>query len=225
LERVIENFFDPVVIERYGASILQGVWVTLGIGLAVVVTGIALGFLLAVIRTFRIKPVNIAIVWFVDWFRALPPLALILIIFFGLPNIGVVMPGLVVLWLSLSLILAAFCEEVFWAGITAIPAGQWLAGRATGLTGGQTLFHIVLPQAVRMTIPPLTNRAINITKNTSLGSAIGVSDVLGRAMATQSLASDATPLLLAAIIYVVLFMPMVVASRFIERRFAGRTGR
>ena len=220
MSRFIENFLDPVVIERYGVSILQGVWITLGIGLAVVLTGTMLGLVLAVVRTFGNKPVNAVILLFVDWFRALPPLALILIVYFGLPNAGIVLPSVMVLWLSLTLVLAAFCEEVFWAGITATPQGQWLAGRATGLTLAQTLVFIILPQAIRMAIPPLTNRAINITKNTSLGSAIGVSDVLGRAMATQSLASDATPLMLAAIIYVIVFTPMVVASRLIERRFA-----
>jgi polar amino acid transport system permease protein len=69
-----------------------------------------------------------------------------------------------------------------------------------------------------MSIAPLTNRAISITKNTSLGSAIGVSDVLGRAMTAQAFSANATPLMMAAIIYVIIFVPLVAVSRFLERR-------
>ena len=81
------------------------------------------------------------------------------------------------------------------------------------------MFFVVLPQAVRIAIPPLTNRAISITKNTSLGSAIGVSDVLGRAMTAQAFSANATPLMMAAIIYVIIFTPLVIASRLLEKNY------
>jgi polar amino acid transport system permease protein len=175
-----------------------------------------------VLRSLGNHLVNALIVQAVDILRSLPPLVIILVIYFGLPNVGIVLPSFVVLWLSLSAVLAAFAEEVFWAGITAVPQGQWMAARSTGLGFGQTLAYVVLPQAVRIAIPPLTNRTISITKNTALGSAIGVSEILGRAMSAQSFSGNATPLTIAAFLYVLIFIPLVVASRSLERRYAWR---
>jgi polar amino acid transport system permease protein len=179
--RFLDTFFNLNVIERYFPAIMKGVVVTIEIAGAVVVTGTLLGLVLAILRTFRMLPVNAVIVIFVDAFRALPPLVLILLVYFGLPNIGLNLPSFAVLWLVLSLVLAAFAEEIFWAGILSIPKGQWEAARSTGLGFLATLTYIVLPQAIRLTVPPLTNRTIAITKNTALGTVIGVGEILNQA--------------------------------------------
>jgi len=171
--RFLDTFFNWAVIERYFPAIMKGVVVTVEIAAAVVVTGTLLGLALAIVRTFRLLAVNALIVVFVDVFRALPPLVLILLVYFGLPNIGINLPSFAVLWLVLALVLAAFAEEIFWAGILSIPKGQWEAARSTGLGFLGTLAYIVLPQAIRLTVPPLTNRTIAITKNTALGTVIG----------------------------------------------------
>ena len=134
-----------------------------------------------------VKPLNALIVVFVDMFRALPPLVIVLLVYFGLPNVGVSIPSFAVLWLVLSLVLAAFAEEIFWAGILSVPKGQWEAARSTGLSFLATLAYVVLPQAVRLTVPPLTNRTIAITKNTALGTVIGVPEILNQATTAQSL--------------------------------------
>jgi polar amino acid transport system permease protein len=216
----LDTFFKWEVIERYFPAIMKGVAVTIEIAAAVVVTGILLGLALAFVRAFRVLPVNALIVVFVDMFRALPPLVLILLVYFGLPNAGINLPSFAVLWLVLSLVLAAFAEEIFWAGILSIPKGQWEAARSTGLTFVGTLAYIVLPQAIRLTVPPLTNRAI--TKNTALGTVIGVGEILNQATTAQSFSGNATPLMMGAIAYVILFIPVVVLGRFLETRFAWR---
>ncbi|QCI66293.1 amino acid ABC transporter permease [Phreatobacter stygius] len=221
-DRFLATFFDPEIAARYFPAILGGVAVTVLIGIAVIVTGITAGLGLAVLRSLGKRPLTFAIIVFVDIFRALPPLVLILLIYFGLPNIGIVLPNFIVLWLSLAAVLAAFAEEVFWAGITSVPSGQWMAARSTGLTFGQTLGSVVLPQAVRLAIPPLTNKTISITKNTALGSAIGVSEILGRSMSAQAFSGNATPLMIGAALYIVVFFPLVVASRWLERRYGWR---
>jgi polar amino acid transport system permease protein len=125
-------------------------------------------------------------------------------------------------WLSLMLVLAAFTEEIFWAGILSVDRGQWEASRSTGLTFFQTLVYVVLLQAVRMTIPPLTNRTIAITKNTALASVIAVQEILSEAGAAQGFAANTTPLTMAAAAYLVIFVPLVVFSRWVESRFAWR---
>jgi polar amino acid transport system permease protein len=220
--RFLDTFFKPELIERYLPAILKGVVVTIEIAAAVVLTGILLGLALAVVRAFRVRLVNALIVIFIDVLRALPPLVLVLLVYFGLPNVGINLPSFAVLWLVLSLVLAAFAEEIFWAGILSIPKGQWEAARSTGLSFLATLVYIVLPQAIRMTVPPLTNRTIAITKNTALGTVIGVGEILNQATTAQSFSANATPLMMGAIAYVILFIPVVVLSRFLETRFAWR---
>ncbi len=218
--RFLDVFFKWDVIERYFPAIVKGMVVTIEVAVAVVITGILLGLILAVVRSFRIRVVNALIVTFVDMLRALPPLVLILLVFFGLPNLGVNLPSFAVLWLVLALVLAAFAEEIFWAGILSIPKGQWEAARSTGLSFLGTLAYVVLPQAIRLTVPPLTNRTIAITKNTALGTVIGVGEILNQATTAQSFSGNATPLMMGAIAYLILFIPVVALGRFLETRFA-----
>lgn len=218
----VRTFFNPALIDRYTPSIIDGMIITIQIAALIVVTGLALGLLLASIRTFRIRPINFLIVVFVDMFRALPPLVVILLVYFGLPGVGINLTGFAVLWLVLSLILAAFAEEIYWSGILSIRQGQWEAARSTGLTLIQTLSYVILPQAVRLTVPPLTNRTIAITKNTALGSVIGVPEILSQASSAQSFSGSATPLMMGAIAYVILFVPVVLFGRWLETRFAWR---
>jgi polar amino acid transport system permease protein len=85
-----------------------------------------------------------------------------------------------------------------------------------------TLTCVVLPQALRLTVPPITNRTIVITKNTALGTVIGVGEILNQATTAQSFSGNATPLMMGAIAYVVLFIPIVVLGRFLETRFRWR---
>src|SRR5690606_35796195 len=114
----------------------------------------------------------------------------------------------------------AFAEEIFWAGILAVPKGQWEAARSTGMTFTRTLAWVVLPQALRLTIPPLTNRTIAITKGTALGSVVAVAEILSQASAGVSFSSNPSPLTLGAIAYLVLFIPVVAFGRWVETRFA-----
>lgn len=220
LARFLDTFFNPVVIERYLPAIAKGFVVTLELSVLVVVTGTLLGLLLACARSYRVRPLSFVIVVFADILRSLPPLVLILIAYFGLPNVGISLSAFLVIWIVLGLVLAAFAEEIFWAGILSIDKGQWQAARSTGLTYTQTLTSVILPQAVRLTVPPLTNRAIAITKSTALGMVIGLTDILGAATTAQSFSANASPLMMGAIAYLILFLPLVIASRWLETRFA-----
>jgi polar amino acid transport system permease protein len=220
--RFLDSFFKWELIERYYPGLLNGVAVTVEIAAAVVVTGLALGLVLAILRAFRLPPLSVLIVIFADAFRALPPLVLVLVVYFGLPNVGINLSSFVVLWLVLALVLAAFAEEIFWAGILSVPKGQWEAARSTGLTFLATLVYVVLPQALRLTVPPITNRTVAITKNTALGTVIGVGEILNQATTAQSFSGNATPLMMGAVAYTLLFIPVVVLGRFLETRFAWR---
>src|SRR3989304_790229 len=192
-DRLADTFFNLEVMSQYFPKIVEGFFLTIELALAVVVAGIVTGLFLAVARSFRVKPVTFLIIAVVDVLRALPPLVIIIMFYFALPTVGIRMTAFVATWLALSLVLAAFAGGVCWAGILAVPRGQWEAARSTGLTFLQTLIRVVLPQAVRITIPPLTNRTIAITKG---------------------------PPPLGAIAYLVLFVPVVYFGRWVETRFA-----
>lgn len=220
LDRFLDTFFKPAIVAQYTPAILKGMLVTIEIAVLVVATGLALGLALATLRSLGTRLVVWPIVAFADILRALPPLVIVLLVYFGLPNVGVTLSGFVVLWLVLSLVLAAFAEEIFWAGITSVRKGQWDAARSTGLGHMVTLVAVILPQAIRLGIPPLTNRTIAITKNTALGTVIGVPEILNQATTAVSFAGNATPLTLAAIAYLAIFVPVVAFGRWIETRFA-----
>jgi polar amino acid transport system permease protein len=219
-DRFVETFFNAKIMAKYLPDIAYGMLVTVELAALVIVTGIGLGLALALLRSLGFKPVNLLIVFVVDLFRALPPLVIIVFIYFALPAVDVAPSGFVSTWLSLMLVLTAFSEEIFWAGITSIPRGQWEAARSTGLSYGQTLVSVVLPQALRLTIPPLTNRTIAITKGTALGTVVAVSEILGMASSAVSNSYNPSPLTLGAGAYLVLFFPMVVAGRWLETRMA-----
>jgi polar amino acid transport system permease protein len=217
-ERFLDTFFNAQVMARYLPDILYGTLITIQLAALVIASGLVAGLALALLRSLGFRPVNLLIVFVVDLFRALPPLVIIVFIYFGLPAVELSPSGFVSTWLSLTLVLMAFAEEIFWAGIISIPKGQWEAARSTGLSYGQALINVVLPQAIRLTIPPLTNRTIAITKGTALGSVVAVSEILGMASSAVSNSYNPSPLTLGAAAYVILFFPMVVLGRWLETR-------
>ena len=220
MQGLIDTFFNLAVMRQYLPKVIEGMGVTVLLALAVVATGLLLGAVLGLLRSLRFKPLNLLIVVFADVFRAVPALVILIIIYFALPTVGVRLSGFASAWLGLSLVLAAFAEEIVWAGILSVPRGQWEAARATGLNFSQGMRFVVLPQALRLTIAPLTNRAIVITKNTALASVLAVGEILYQAQAGYSFSYNPSPLTLGAIAYLILFIPLIWLGRWVETRFA-----
>ena len=218
-EKFADSFFNARVAAQYWPKIVDGLWLTIALAACVIVAGVLAGLSLAVLRAMGVRVLNWGIVFVVDVFRAVPPLVIIVLLFFGLPAAGVELSGFASAWLALSLVLMAFAEEIFWGGITTLPKGQWEASRALGLRFLPTFFLVVLPQAVRLVIPPLVNRTIAITKGTALASVVAVPEILGAAQAGVSFSFNPTPLTLGAAAYLLLFLPVVIAGRWVERRW------
>lgn len=182
-----------------------------------IVIGIPLGLFIAILRIYGVKPLNAAIILYIDFFRSIPQLVLIVLAYFALPLLGLVLSPFAATVFALALVLSAFSEEIFWAGVNAISKGQWEAGRSTGLSFNQTLIHVVLPQVVRMAIPPLTNRAIAISKGTTLGSVVAVPELLNVTSSIQSSVANPTALTVGAILFLILFLPFVRFTRWLEQ--------
>ncbi len=219
MNKFLDTFFNAKVMAKYLPDIVAGTWLTIELAILIVVSGILAGLLLALIRSLGVRPLNWLIIFVVDLFRSLPPLVIIVLIYFGLQPAPT---AFVSTWLSLALVLMAFAEEIFWAGITSVPKGQWEASRSTGLSFGQTLMNVVLPQALRLTIAPLTNRTIAITKGTALGTVVALHEILGMASSAVSNSYNPSPLMMGAAAYLILFLPVVVGARWIETRFSWR---
>jgi len=213
---LLDNFFNRQILAQYGPSILGGFWVTVEVALLTIVVGVGAGLALAIVRTMRIRAADIAITIFVDVFRTLPQLVVIVFIYFGLPYADIQLSPFAATVVALGAVLAAFSAEIFWAAIQAVPDGQWDAARSLGLGFFRILFKVILPQAIRIAIPLLTNRAIAITKGTALGTAVALPELLGRAQSAMAIAANPSPLTLAAAFYLLFFVPLVIASRWLE---------
>lgn len=223
MERFLDSFVNLQVWARYWSVMWEGFWLTIWLAALVVVAGLVLGVVLALARVALGRAVQVSIIVFADVFRAIPPLAILVVLYFALPFVGVRMSGFAAAWLGLTLVVAAFIEEIVYGGIAATDQGQWLAARASGFGFAATLLIIILPQALRTTLAPITNRTIAISKNTALASVIAVPELLNKATSAQAASANTTPLTMAALLYLLMFLPLVVASRWVERKFPPRS--
>ena len=216
MDRLLENFLNLQVMADALPMVLRGFGTTVVVSVLVIALGLAAGLALAVVRTFGIRVVDAAIVGWVDLFRTLPQLVIIIFLYFGMPYVGFTPSPFATTVMALGAVLSAFACEIFWSAMQAVPRGQRDAAQALGFRPLRMLFEIILPQAVRLAIPMLTNRAISISKGTALGTAVSLPETLGQAQSFMSIVANPSPLTLAAAFYLVLFLPLVVASRWME---------
>ena len=195
---------------------------TLGLSLLAGLLALVLGTLLAAMRVSPIPPLRGLATFYVETFRNTPLTVVFFFIIFGLPQVDFVIgffPGAV---LSVGLYTAAFVCEAVRSGVNAVSGGQAEAARALGLTFGQSLREVVLPQAFRTVVPPLGNVLIAMVKNTSIAAGFSVSDLsslLPRLVNAD--AGDLTLVLVGVVVgYMVITLPSALAVNRIERRVA-----
>ena len=219
---LFDTFLNAEVMRRSLPMLMQGLWITLQLGTASIVAGLILGLALAMIRLYAAAPLRLLARVYIDIFRSIPLLVLLIIVYYALPFVGVRLSPFVSAMAALTLVSGAYTAEIFRAGIEAIPKGQFEASAALGLSGPQAMKEVILPQAVKIVIPPLTNNSINVVKDTALASVVAMPDLLKQATQAQALAANPTPLIVAAAIYVAFLWPLVAAVSRMERRFAAR---
>lgn len=220
--RLIETFFNARVFAETLPLLLRGLWITIELGVASIVLGLLLGLFLALLRLFGPTPLRLAARIYIDIMRSIPLLVLLIVIYYALPFVGLRLSPFVAATAALSLVSGAYTAEIFRAGIEAIPRGQFEASMALGLSWRQMMFDIILPQAVKIVIPPLTSNCINVVKDTALASVVAMPDLLKQATQAQALAANPTPLITAAVIYIAMLWPLVgLVSRFEKKMKAG----
>jgi polar amino acid transport system permease protein len=217
MDSFADNFLNWSVAGEYMPELLAGMWLTVKLAVIVNVGGLLVGTLLALLRSLQVGVVSFFVILFADVMRALPPLMLMVVAYFGLPYFGMKLNGFAVASMVLAAVLASFTEELLWAGLATIAKGQYEAARSTGLTFIQMMRYVVLPQAFRLILAPLTSRVIATTKNTALASVVAVPELLSQANAAQGYSGNASPLTVASIGYLVILLPMVIVARRLER--------
>jgi polar amino acid transport system permease protein len=217
---LLETFLNGEVMLRALPMLGRGLVNTLYLAVAAILIGTTAGILVCIARLYGPTPLRLLAVGFIDIFRALPILVVLIVIYYALPFVGIRLDSFTSATLALSIVLAAFTAEVFRAGIKAIPAGQFEAADALGLPFFVTLIRVIIPQAIRIATPPQTSNCISIVKDTSLASVVAMPDLLKQATDAQALMANPSPLIAAAAIYLVILWPLVRLVAWLEQRYA-----
>jgi len=212
--------FNWTVIARYSKLFIDGILMTLKISGFSLGLSLTIGMLVALARVSRIDFFNELGTLYVWFFRNMPLLVIILLVYYGMGsvlNIDRFLAGVI----SLSLFEGAYVAEIFRAGIEAVPPGEIEAGAALGFYNHQIMGSIILPQAFRISIPPLIGQLISLVKDSSLVSVIALGDITMRArqIGTQTLATLEAYLVLAGI-YLLMTSTLSILGRYLERRLA-----
>lgn len=175
------RFIDfNLMIDSLG-YVLTGLPYTLGIAFLSYVSGTVLGIFIALMAgSSRLLLVSLSRVY-VSLMRGVPMLVVLFMLYFGLPYFGIQLPALLCAYIGFSCVSAAYISEIFRSAISAVDSGQWEASRALGLSQKIIIKRIILPQALRIAIPPMGNVAVDMLKSTSLAAMITVPDVFQNA--------------------------------------------
>ena len=220
---LIETFFNWSVFISALPLLLEGLWITIALGAVSIVAGLVTGLLMALARLYGAPAVQVVARIYIDVFRSIPLLVLLVLVYYALPFVGVRLTSFTSAATALTLVSCAYTSEIFRAGIQAIPKGQFEAADAIGLSFFNRMRDVVLPQAFRIVVPPLTSNCINVLKDTALASVVAMPDLLKQATQAQALAANPTPLIGAAVLYLLLLLPLVRLVAFFETRHHNNT--
>ena len=209
METLIDGFFNTKILLEAMPYLLQGLGMTLLLCAVALPLGMAGGLLLALASTSHRRVLRWPAAVYTDFFRAFPPLVLLLFIAFGLPFLGVKPPPFVSVALAFLLNTSSYYGEILRAGIESVPGGQREAARSTGLTHWQSLRYVIVPQAVRNVVPDLVSNTLEAVKLTSIASVVALPELLYAARQVQSVTYNATPVIAAGLMYLVLLWPLV----------------
>ncbi|RDU38340.1 amino acid ABC transporter permease [Neobacillus piezotolerans] len=200
---------------------LEGFKVTIIASIIALISSFLLGTIIAVFRISPFKPLNWLGTAYVEFVRNIPVLIIAFFFFFGMSSVGVDFDGMTAGTIALSIYTSAFITEAIRAGILAVPKGQMEAARSSGLTYNQAMLSIILPQAIKMVIPPLGNQFINLVKNSSILGVIAGMDLMyqGDIISSRTFVIFDTYIIV-ALFYLVLTIPLSLGVGYLERRMA-----
>ena len=226
--RIVAQFFSLDAMKVSFPRVLQGFWVSMQIWVVVLVATAVWGLVLAVLRSLRgpwFAPFRLMVVIYIDLFRGIPALLLVLLFGFGIPALN--LPGLPnsgLFWGAVAMVLsyAAYVAEIYRSGIDAVHEGQRAAARSLGLTEWQTMVWAILPQALRNVLPALMNIVVALQKDVALLSVIGVRDAVREAQIYTAQTFNYSSLVVAAALFMLATVPMARLADWVTRRDRAR---
>ena len=226
-DRVRTSFFDPRIARESFPAVLEGLWLNVRMLVVCAVVALALGLVIAVLRTLRgavFFPVRALATSYTYVFRGVPLIIVIYLFAYGVPGLRLrATPGVLVLGgAALVVTYAGYLAEVFRAGIESVHPSQLAAARSLGLTYRQTMRHVVLPQAVRRVAPPLLNDVVALQKDVGLVSLAGPIDAVRAAQIATAENFNYTPYIVAAVLFVLLALPLIAVTDAVTLRAARR---
>ncbi|MGV1789599.1 ABC transporter permease subunit [Rhizobium lusitanum] len=221
----VDTFLNSDVMISAFPQLLRGLWMTIALGVVSILIGVTGGLIISLIRLYAPKPLQLLMIAYIDIMRAMPMLVVLILIYYALPFVGISFSAWWSAILGFSIVLAAYSAEVFRSGIESVPRGQFEAAAALGIPFLITLYKVVLPQAVRIVIPPTTSNCVSMFKDTSLASTVALPELLKEGQNAQGFYANPSPLIMAAVIYVILLWPMVRLVSVLEKKFKNERAR
>jgi polar amino acid transport system permease protein len=225
--RVQQTFFDPAVARESLPAVLRGLWLNIRLLVFCAVGALAVGLVIALGRTLRASvffPIRALAALYTYVFRGAPLIIVLYLFAFGVPGLRLTgTPSVLVLGgIALVVTYAAYLAEVFRAGIESVHPSQRAAARSLGLTYGQTMRHVVLPQALRRVAPPILNDLVALQKDVGLISLAGPVDAIRAAQIETAQTYNFTPYVVAGVLFVLLAAPLIAVTDWVTLRAARR---
>jgi putative glutamine transport system permease protein len=216
------DFFDPtILIEYWDGYFSIGYQKTILASIYALIGSFLLGVIIAVFRIAPVKLLNWIGACYVEFVRNIPLLIMVFVFYAGLPALGINLDGFTSGTIGLAVYTAAFIAEAIRAGIQSVPKGQMEAARASGLTYIQTMRYVILPQAIKIVIPPLGNQFLNLVKNSSVLGVVAGLDLMYHADLVISDSFDSfSTYIIVAMFYLTLTIPLSIFVNYLERRMA-----
>ena len=217
--RLIEFFFNFKKLKGNWWILRDGLGVTLLLAVISAAGSVLVGLTVAVLRAYQSRTLDLFLKIYVDVFRSAPMVVIMVVLFFALPYVGISLGSILTTVVALSLGYGAYASESFRAGIEAVHSGQIEAARSLGLSRWQTIRMIILPQAIPVVIPPLTGNMVSMLKDTAVASLVAAPELLKRARELYTSKTNPTALVAAALIYLVVLIPLVRVVNVLEKRY------
>jgi polar amino acid transport system permease protein len=224
MQDFVAEFLNLDVMARIAPMIVAGLLETLLLCALLVPLGVAGGIGAMLLATSPHRAVRWPALAAIDFFRSFPPLVLLIFVYSGLPFAGIRLSPLAATSIAFLLNSSSYYGEIYRAGVESVPLGQTEAARSTGLSSAQAFLYVTFPQAVRNVLPDLLSNTLELVKLTTLASVISVPELLHSADLARSLTYNTSPLVFAALIYLVLLWPVVRLIALLEHRVGHAIG-
>jgi len=216
--RLVHFFFNFPIMQGSWHVLFRGLRTTLILSACSFFSCVFVGLVIAVIRSFNHRSINLLITIYVDVFRSIPVIVLMVVLFFAFPFLGIFLNSYLTTFTALTLSYGAYTAETFRAGMETVSSGQVEAARSLGLSHWKTLQKITIPQAIPIVIPVLTGNMIAMMKDTAIASIVATPELLKSARELYTAKTSPTPLICAAIIFLAVLLPMVRLVNHMETR-------